>query len=58
VEEATEVMGRVGSAGIDMDDVGTALETKGLEGFNASYQQILAALNTKIAQRRPPPRGR
>jgi len=50
VDEAAEVMRRLAAAGVDMDDVGLTLETQGVAGFHASYQQVLAALRAKAEQ--------
>ncbi|MFN2506868.1 MAG: transaldolase family protein, partial [Acidimicrobiales bacterium] len=48
VEEAAEVMRRLGAAGIDMDDVGLTLENEGLAAFQESFQGALAALGAKV----------
>jgi transaldolase len=50
VDEAAEVMRRLSTVGVDMDDVGSALEEQGVAGFHASYQQVLAALAAKADQ--------
>jgi transaldolase len=50
VEEAATVMRRLTETGVDMDDVGVALEDQGVAGFHASYQQVLAALAAKADQ--------
>jgi transaldolase len=50
VDEAAEVMRRLASAGVDMHDVGLTLESQGVAGFHASYQQVLAALEAKSEQ--------
>jgi transaldolase len=47
VDEAAEVMRRIAAAGVDMDDVGSALEDQGVAGFHASFQQVLTALAGK-----------
>lgn len=44
VDEAAEVMRRLATAGIDMDDVGLTLEAQGVAGFHNSYQQVPTAL--------------
>ena len=49
-DEAAEVMGRLADAGIDMDDVGLTLEDKGVAGFHASFQELLAGLDAKAGQ--------
>jgi len=50
VEEAAEVMRRLAATGVDMDDVGLTLEEQGVASFHASFQEVLAALDTKAAQ--------
>ena len=50
VDEAAEVMRRLVDVGIDMDDVGLTLEEKGVAGFQESFQQMLAGLDTKAQQ--------
>ena len=50
VDQAADVMRRLAAAGVDMDDVGSALEDQGVAGFNTSYQQVLAALAAKAHQ--------
>ena len=50
VEEAADVMRRLAAVGVDMDDVGSALENQGVAGFTASYRQVLAALAAKAEQ--------
>jgi transaldolase len=50
VDEAEGVMRRLAAAGIDMDDVGLALEEQGVAGFHTSYQQVLTALAAKAEQ--------
>ncbi|MFP5347601.1 MAG: transaldolase [Actinomycetes bacterium] len=50
VEHAAEVMRRLTSLGIDMDDVGLTLEDKGVAGFHASFQHVLAALDGRARQ--------
>jgi transaldolase len=47
VDEAADVMRRLATAGIDMDDVGLALETRGVASFHGSFQEVLAALDAK-----------
>ncbi len=44
VEEAAEVMRRLGAVGVDMDDVGMTLEDEGVAAFHRSFQGVLAAL--------------
>jgi transaldolase len=50
VEGAAEAMRRLAAVGIDMDDVGSALEDRGIVGFHTSYQEVLAALAAKADQ--------
>jgi transaldolase len=50
VDEAAEIMRRLSAAGVDMDDVGSALENQGVAGFQASYEQVIAALADKAHQ--------
>jgi transaldolase len=47
VDEADQVMRRLATVGVDMDDVGLTLEEQGIAGFHTSYQQVLAALAAK-----------
>src|SRR5450756_916634 len=47
VADADEVMRRLASAGIDMDDVGLTLEDKGVASFHKSFQDMLAGLAAK-----------
>jgi len=50
VDEAAAVMRRLAAAGVEMDDVGLTLEDHGVASFEASYQQVLAALAAKAEQ--------
>jgi transaldolase len=50
VEEAADVMRRLAAVGVDMDNVGLALEEQGVASFHDSYQQVLAALAAKADQ--------
>ncbi len=50
VDEAAEVMRRLATVGVDMDDVGLTLEKQGIAGFHASHQQVLAVLAAKAHQ--------
>jgi transaldolase len=43
VQEAADVVRRLNAAGIDMDDVGLALDDKGVAGFHA-FLDMLAGL--------------
>jgi transaldolase len=47
VDEAAEVMRYLAAVGVDMDDVGLTLEEQGIASFQASYQEVLAALAAK-----------
>ncbi|MCA1841726.1 MAG: hypothetical protein LC792_00790 [Actinobacteria bacterium] len=47
--EAADVLHRLGGVGVDMDDVGLALEEQGIAGFHASFEDALAALSAKAA---------
>ncbi|MFI7426885.1 transaldolase [Micromonospora sp. NPDC049836] len=49
-DDAAEVMRRLATVGVDMGDVGSALEEQGVAGFHASHQQVLAALEAKAEQ--------
>ena len=51
VDEAADVLRRLATAGIDMDDVGLALETRGVASFHGSFQEVLAALDAKTNHR-------
>jgi transaldolase len=51
VDEAADVMRRLATVGIDMDDVGLALETQGVASFHTSFQDVLAALDAKSRHR-------
>jgi len=50
VADADEVMRRLASAGIDMDDVGLTLEDKGVASFHKSFQDMLAGLAAQAHQ--------
>jgi transaldolase len=47
VEQAAEVMRRLAGVGIDMDDVAATLERQGLDNFQRSFEEVLAALHVK-----------
>jgi transaldolase len=51
VDEAADVIRRLATVGIDMDDVGRALETQGVASFHTSFQDVLAALDAKSRHR-------
>jgi transaldolase len=50
VEEAEETMRGLGAVGVDMDEVGLALETEGVASFHKSFREVLAALDAKARQ--------
>ena len=50
LEEAAEVMEQLAHVGIDMDDVGSTLESKGISAFHESFEGVLAALEAKARQ--------
>jgi transaldolase len=50
VDAAADVMSRLAEAGVDMDDVGLALEDRGVEAFHESFAHLLNALDTKARQ--------
>jgi transaldolase len=50
VDEAAAAMRRLAAAGVDLDDVGTALEDRGVAAFHASDRQVLAVLAAKADQ--------
>jgi transaldolase len=49
-EAASTVLARLGSVGIDMEDVADTLEQEGVASFAKSFDELLAALNTKAAE--------
>jgi transaldolase len=49
-DEAREVMRRLGACGVDMDDVGVTLEHQGIAAFDASFREVLGALDGKVAR--------
>ena len=51
VEEASQVMTRLAEVGVDMDDVGLALENQGVTAFRDSFQHLLVTLAAKAGQR-------
>lgn len=56
VAHAHAVMQRLIAAGVDMDDVGLTLEQEGVASFTKSFEEVLAALDTKahhLSARRP-----
>ena len=50
VDDATEVMHQLATAGVDMADVGLTLEDHGIAGFHTSHQEVLATLDAKAHQ--------
>jgi transaldolase len=52
-DEAAEVMRRLAAVGIDMDDVGRALEAAGVRGFHESFAGVLEALEAKARELAP-----
>ena len=46
VDDAHEVMQRLGAVGIDMDDVGLTLEDEGVASFHQSFQDVLGEHST------------
>jgi transaldolase len=47
VSEAAEVLSRLDAVGVDMDDVGSALEEQGVAAFHQSVEHVLAAVTAK-----------
>jgi transaldolase len=47
LDEAEEVMEGLASVGIDMEDVAKVLEDRGVDSFHESFQEVLAALESK-----------
>jgi transaldolase len=45
-----DTMPRLGAVGVDMDDVGLALETEGVASFHKSFREVLAALDARARQ--------
>jgi transaldolase len=50
LDAAHEVMDRLARLGVDMGDVGRALEDQGVAGFHESFAHVLAALERKSAR--------
>jgi len=50
VELAEDMMRRLGAVGVDLDEVGLALETQGVVSFHGSFRVVLAALEAKARQ--------
>jgi transaldolase len=53
VEDAEAVMRKLAEVGVDMDDVGRALEDQGVAAFHRSFAHVLDSLNTKARQLAP-----
>jgi transaldolase len=47
IEQAETVMHDLRTVGVDMDDVGHALEDHGVSGFHQSFADLLVALDAK-----------
>jgi len=54
VDEAAEVMTRLATVGVDMDDVGRVLEDEGVASFAKSYDELIGSLRVKADQLRSP----
>ncbi len=50
LDDAADVMSRLSAVGVDMDDVGRALEERGVAGFHESFAHVLNALDAKARQ--------
>ena len=50
--EAAQIFGALKAVGIDLDDVFQVLETEGVDKFVASWNDLLAAIDTKLAAMR------
>jgi transaldolase len=50
IELPASTMARLSAVGIDMDDVGAALEDRGVASFHESFAHVLAALDTKAGR--------
>jgi transaldolase len=53
VDEADAVWARLAEVGVDMDDVADRLEREGVTSFQKSFDEVLAALESKAAELRP-----
>jgi transaldolase len=47
IDEAAEVMGRIATVGVDMDDVGRSLEDQGVANFHDALAHVLRTLASK-----------
>jgi transaldolase len=54
VDEAEHVWAALGEVGVDMDDVAARLEAEGVDSFQKSFDELIAALDTKAAELGPP----
>jgi transaldolase len=52
LDEADRVWAELAAVGIDMDDVGDTLEREGVASFQASFDELLAALTERAEQLR------
>lgn len=50
VDAAEAIWARLGEVGVDMDDVAEQLEREGVSSFQKSFDELLAALETKSAE--------
>jgi transaldolase len=50
VDAALDVMDSLAAVGVDMDDVGNALEQQGVASFSSAFAQVLAVMNAKARQ--------
>ena len=50
VDEAAATMRRLAAVGVDLDDVGTTLEDRGVAAFHASHRQVLAVLAARAGR--------
>jgi len=50
IEHAEEIMSRLENVGIDFTSVAETLESEGIQKFQASFDSLLAAITTKMAQ--------
>jgi transaldolase len=50
VDGAEAVMDQLAALGVDMDDIGLALEDQGVDSFHQSFAHVLGALETKAGQ--------
>lgn len=48
IEHAKDVMSRIAQVGVDMNNVNETLESEGVEKFQASFSNLLTAINQKM----------